>query len=135
MKATSLLPPKTVPPAPVAPTTEPAPIRTTIAQEASEPRKPSNTVTKRNIAARVAASGLVPAYKAEDVITEVCAAIVEALRSGKRVELRGFGTFKPREVLARGGFITKNSRIMPSRRIKTATFHYSNSNREVSPVE
>lgn len=142
MKAQSLLPPRTVPASPVQPTPDVAPIRPTIAPKRSQPcgrRKvegPRATVTKGDLARILADAEVVPSIAAGKlVIDEMCAQIVRVVKSGRRIEIRGFGTYRPKTVNTRGGFKITGGRSMPPRTVKTVWFKLSNDLRDVLPVE
>lgn len=52
---------------------------------------------KADIIQRVAEKGEVPRVKAATAVDTIIAAMKEALRQGKRIELRGFGVFQVRD--------------------------------------
>jgi len=60
-------------------------------------------MTKAGLVDHVAAAVPVPRHQTETVITRFLEAIMEALHTGKRVELRGFGSFWLRHRQARAG--------------------------------
>jgi integration host factor subunit beta len=60
-------------------------------------------ITQAELVDHVAAVVPVPKHQTEAVITRFLAAIMEALHTGKRVELRGFGSVRLRRRQARAG--------------------------------
>lgn len=54
-------------------------------------------MTKADIIEMIAKNGSIPKKQAELIVNTVFSAILEALDSGDKVELRGFGTFKVKE--------------------------------------
>lgn len=60
-------------------------------------------MTKAELAARVAASAHLTNRQAETIVNILLTCITEALREGDKVELRGFGSFRPRSRDARQG--------------------------------
>ena len=96
---------------------------------------PRATVTKGDLAKILADAEVVPSIAAGKlVIDELCAQIVRVVKSGRRIEIRGFGTFRPKTVNTRGGFNVKG-KAMPPRTVKTAWFKLSNDLRTVTPAE
>jgi integration host factor subunit beta len=63
----------------------------------------TKTMTKAALVAEVAAQLGLPQIKAEDAVQAVLNELAEAFRAGQRVELRGFGVFKPRITKERMG--------------------------------
>lgn len=63
----------------------------------------TKSLTKASLAAEVAAQLGIPQLKAEDAVDAVINELTEAFRTGQRVEIRGFGVFKPRMSKARMG--------------------------------
>lgn len=61
------------------------------------------TMTKADLVERVAASADLPKKQADEVVQIVLDSVIEALRSGEKVELRGFGSFRVRQRDARIG--------------------------------
>jgi len=60
-------------------------------------------MTKADLVDHVAAAVQVPKHQTEEVITQFLEAIMEALQTGQRVDLRGFGSFQLRHRQARTG--------------------------------
>ncbi|HHQ48567.1 MAG TPA: integration host factor subunit beta [Acidobacteria bacterium] len=60
-------------------------------------------MTKADLVDRVAASADLPKKQADEVVQIVLDSVIEALRSGEKVELRGFGSFRVRQRDARIG--------------------------------
>ncbi len=60
-------------------------------------------MTKAGLAARVAAEVHLTKRQAEAIVSILFTCITEALREGDKVELRGFGSFRPRSRKARQG--------------------------------
>jgi integration host factor beta subunit len=76
-------------------------------------------MTKAEFVARVAAQVQLP-QKQTDVLLAVClTSIIEALRRGEHVELRGFGSFRFRDRLPRAGRNPKTgeSVSIPAKRV------------------
>ncbi len=76
-------------------------------------------MTKAELVARVAAQIQLP-QKQTDVLLTVClTSIIEALRRGERVELRGFGSFRLRDRPSRAGRNPKTgeSVSIPAKRV------------------
>lgn len=61
----------------------------------------SNTIRKREMAERVAESMGCSNFQGERALKAVLASIVDAIDTGDRIVLTGFGTFEVREVKAR----------------------------------
>ncbi len=74
------------------------------------------TLTKAALAAEVALALSVPVAQAEDAVQAVLNELAEAFNSGQRVELRGFGVFKPRLTKERMG---RNPRTLAPAVIKS----------------
>jgi len=60
-------------------------------------------MTKADLVDHVAAAVQAPKHQTEAVITQFLEAIMEALQTGQRVDLRGFGSFQLRHRQARTG--------------------------------
>ena len=60
-------------------------------------------MTKADLVDQVTASVQLPKHQTEAVITQFLQTIMGALQAGERVELRGFGSFRPRHRHARTG--------------------------------
>ena len=60
-------------------------------------------MTKAELAARVADNAHLTNRQAETIVNILLTCITEALREGDKVELRGFGSFRPRSRSARQG--------------------------------
>ncbi len=76
-------------------------------------------MTKAELVVRVAAQLQLP-QKQTDVLLAVClTSIIEALRRGEQVELRGFGSFRLRDCLPRAGRNPKTgeSVSIPAKRV------------------
>ncbi len=76
-------------------------------------------MTKAELVARVAAQVQLP-RKQTDVLLAVClTSVIEALRRGEHVELRGFGSFRLRDRLPRAGRNPKTgaSVSIPAKRV------------------
>ena len=65
----------------------------------------SDGLTKAHLVEEVASQVQVTKKQAEEIVQSVFATIVESLRSGSKVELRGFGSFRIR---SRGARIGRN---------------------------
>lgn len=63
------------------------------------------TLTKADLIERVALKTGLTKKQAEDVVESIFAGLTEALRSGDKIELRGFGSFRLRR---RGARIARN---------------------------
>ncbi len=60
-------------------------------------------MTKAELVDKVAEAVQLPKNQTEAVITSFLQAIMEALYEGNKIELRGFGSFRPRQRQARQG--------------------------------
>lgn len=97
---------------------------------------PRATVTKGDLARILAEAEVVPSIAAGKlVIDELCAQIVRTVKAGRRIEIRGFGTYRQKIVNTRGGFRMPGNVPMPPRTVKTVWFKLSHENRDVLPVE
>jgi len=65
----------------------------------------SDGLTKAELVEEVAKATQVTKKQAEEIVNTVFQTIVESLRSGKKIELRGFGSFRIR---SRGARIGRN---------------------------
>ena len=76
-------------------------------------------MTKTELAARVAEKIDLPKRQTEAIIGIVLTCIVEALRDGDKVELRGFGSFRSRSRNARQGRNPRTGAIVqvPSKKV------------------
>lgn len=63
----------------------------------------SDGLTKANLVEEVARSAQVTKKQAEEIVQTVFATIVDSLHAGRKVELRGFGSFRIRSRGARLG--------------------------------
>lgn len=68
-------------------------------------------MTKSELIDRVAATRNLPRRTAEEVVNLIFDGMRDALCSGERIEIRGFGTFKTREY---GGYIGRNPKTSAS---------------------
>ncbi len=73
-------------------------------------------MTKAEFVARVAAQVQLPKKQIDVLLTVFLTSIIEALRRGKHVELRGFGSFWLRDCLPREGRIPRLASRYPSLR-------------------
>jgi integration host factor subunit beta len=71
----------------------------TVAREAT----PSEGLTKAELVEEVAKVTQLTKKQAEEIVNTVFATIVESLRTGRKIELRGFGSFRIRSRGARLG--------------------------------
>ena len=76
-------------------------------------------MTKADFGAKVASNGGQTKQEAELVVQTVLDSIVEALNSGEKVELRGFGSFRHRERNPRQGRNPKTGEAVqvPAKRV------------------
>lgn len=63
----------------------------------------SNAVTKSDLVERLAEHAKLPRGKAELVVNTIFDSMVDALREGERIEIRGFGSFEVRNYKAYEG--------------------------------
>ena len=80
-------------------------------------------MTKAELVAQVAAAVQMPKHQTETVITQFLEAIMAALQTGQRVDVRGFGSFQLRHRQARTG---RNPRTgdpvqIPAKQVPTFT--------------
>lgn len=73
------------------------------AQQARRQSMNNNNLTKKDLALQVAQATGVAQNVALEVVQKTFEAIVKALRQGRTLEFRGFGTFEVRERAARVG--------------------------------
>ncbi len=83
------------------------------------PSDPPRGVTRARLVEEVARSGQMTKKDAEVVVSTVLDSIVDSLKGGDRIELRGFGSFRIRE---RGSRVGRNPRTgarvnVPSKKI------------------
>ena len=76
-------------------------------------------MTKTELAAQVADKIHLPKRQTEAIVGIVLTCIVEALREGDKVELRGFGSFRSRSRNARQGRSPRTGAVVqiPSKRV------------------
>ena len=67
------------------------------------PGTPSTTLTRVDLAESVAAATGLFKKDAEEIVEEVFETLIESLRQGSKIELRGFGSFRLRERRSRIG--------------------------------
>ena len=70
------------------------------------------SVTKRELAERVAGRAGLTKREADVIIGIVLASIAEALRNGDKVELRGFGSFRASSRGARQGYNPRTGAVV-----------------------
>ena len=63
----------------------------------------SNAVTKSDLVERLAEQAKLPRGKAELVVNTIFDSMVDSLREGERIEIRGFGSFEVRHYKAYEG--------------------------------
>jgi len=88
-------------------------------------------ITKAELAHEVADNSDLTQQQAEVVVQEVLDSIIEALQSGDRVELRGFGSFRMKERKARVGRIPKTGESVEVPAKKVAHFRLSKGLKEL----
>ena len=70
--------------------------KTALRRQSGGPSERSSCVTKAELVDHVAERVQLPKYKTEAVVTSVLQCIMDTLRAGDTVELRGFGSFRLR---------------------------------------
>jgi len=81
----------------------------------------SEGLTKAELVEEVARVTQLTTKQAEEIVNTVFTTIVESLRTGRKIELRGFGSFRIRQRASRSGRNPKTGEgvVVPPRKVPT----------------
>ena len=79
-------------------------------------------MTKSELIEAFATKKIMPLYQADRIIDEIINCMTNALISGDRIEVRGFGSFENREYIARDGRNPKTGEVVTLKPRKSPFF-------------